>query len=46
MPSGVVSGAVQGLAVSSGVANDTDGVAVALVAVSYRDSLPDADQAV
>ena len=41
-PSGVVSGAVQGQAVSGGVANDTDGVAAA---VSCKGFLPGAGRA-
>lgn len=44
MPSGVVSGAVQRQAVSDGVANDTDGVSVALAAVSCKDFHPGAGQ--
>lgn len=43
-PSGVASGAVQGLAVLSGVANDTDGASAALAAVSCKGFLPDAEQ--
>lgn len=45
MPSGVVSGAAQGLAVLSGVANDTDGASAVLAAVSCKGFLPDAVQA-
>lgn len=46
-PSGVLSGAVLGLTVSSGAADDTDGASVApAVAVSCKGSLPDVDQAV
>lgn len=45
MPSDVVSGVVQGQAVSGGAANDTDGASVALAAaVSCKGYLPDADQ--
>lgn len=44
-PSGVLSGAVLGLTVSSGAADDTDGASAA-PAVSCKGSLPDVDQAV
>lgn len=47
VPSGVLSGAVLGLTVSSGAADDIDGASAApAVAVSCKGSLPDVDQAV
>lgn len=44
-PSGVVRGAVQGLAVSAGAANDTDGVFAVHAAVSCINFLPGVDSA-